>query len=1493
MRKLFISLLPHISLHMRNTYGILSPIPIIIKINTFRNITKISNMNMHINSKKFGAQVLSVWVLVAFCMAIIIPCPVVYAQSPGTLDIAKDVPIINSVLLKGLRVDLENPLQFEFVLDQGPSSTATRYSSLEKEAKKLIKYFLASLTTPEKDLWVNLSPNEPQRIVPESFGQTDMGRDLLAQDYLLKQLSASLTNPDTKLGKKFWYEVHAKAYEQFGKTNIPEDMFHKVWIVPERAVVFESHTSQVTRHKNKDFSAFVVEAKLKVMSANDFENHWRDLARNEISGGMEEDLKSEEYLVKSEGQDKKDLFTVHSSLFTEIILPAIEQEINEGASFAPLRQIYHSLILASWYKKRLKKSVLGAVYMDQNKIGGIDIADKEAKQKIYAQYMDAYKQGVYSFIKEEPDPQTEKIIPRKYFSGGFSALSMIDTALITTTDIAVLPDISTDNAMVVVADLDPDGLREKNAPQATQDNASVRYEVVTDEEAERIYQGISQKLESQLQAFFERFIKGVEEGNPYINLGLSIKDVSRDLLEKERLLHEGLLKDERGRYWIIKKKESDEEKKGGMKNFKQRERFWWLLLGNKANMAEIRFLTSQQAQQISIIKDDPEDYYLTRIIFDDEQVIRDLVHKDRSVAYSSLFALELFMGKFDAHFLNFGFSGDVPVSVDQDIDPLAREGNDSDYFYWEYWYHKIYLMMRVFRMSNHSSYVGDMDSIRLFLDNNAHLFTNGITTGMNKDFGLGKGLQNAEFLNEGDIKDMVLNLKSISEDDIEQAALQAGFAAGDIPKIVEEMQRRQRLLGRNVGYAWEFLTGDLQVSMVFKELDQALEDEQFLPWMFVDDLLDTNQEVDDKSMFGKEALSLASLADFFDEAKEVTAFKIARGLGVSLTDVTNVLESLVRLDFFERQEKYKMPSPVYFLSKGTGLNHHQLKEFFRLHPDIPKTWADWERMAARFYAGIGRKSGKESTSFVVRPAHYYYEKILNKIVIRDNQRRDKNLFELVQIASFHPDTSKAREVIAVIIEQIRSRKPLSSVLPELVSALHSIIQNAPKRIGRAEIVALESVLIRHKETLRETVLATCFTLMSAVELTHGNRNLFTMDTVSVAKQVLFESMENYEVFCMVLVFLSHLARFQPELFLKQDVEDAIELTEDLFSQVPLEAGENLVRGSLIMFLQELARHGSKKASQYLHDKNVPIQSKTFERLPFGPGTQFPVTWSVFVPDTADFTFDRFHLLEYMLNGWGVDVKYNYTYRAEKTNYLRSSKRANEHIVLMGGKCNDCLQRQTKYFLKDLEARDKQSGPLTTVLTFPLPVQLFASERSFWKDSMKQFLPDKLAVLSTDRRLISLGMSNGKFPWGLKIPKDVRLLIVKDGMILRELNKGGKNTVYLNFLTTDDQMLDFLRKQEALFAEDDAVLGKKKASSEDKSIYAKRHGPGGVDFRPEGLEVEVQGSDRSEHVLGIDSAMMAAVFFGEQGVDMSELRGFSPMIRHIRPLRNLPVFLRVK
>ena|SRR3989338_2164164 len=205
--------------------------------------------------------------------------------------------------------------------------------------------------------------------------------------------------PEKELGKKFWDRVYQKTYERYGSTEIPMNTFNKIWIVPDEAVVYQA-----------GLSAFVVRSRLKVMLEEDY----LALQKN-LTGEAPES-------VKGTKTDEKAISGLSSEIVREVLIPEIEKEVNEGQSFANLRQIYNSLILATWYKTNLKESLLGQIYVNQNKTKGIDTQDKQANEKIYKQYVESFKKGVYNYIREDHDPFTQELIPRKYFSGGVNAV---------------------------------------------------------------------------------------------------------------------------------------------------------------------------------------------------------------------------------------------------------------------------------------------------------------------------------------------------------------------------------------------------------------------------------------------------------------------------------------------------------------------------------------------------------------------------------------------------------------------------------------------------------------------------------------------------------------------------------------------------------------------------------------------------------------------------------------------------------------------------------------------------------------------------------------------------------------------------------------------------------------------------------------------------------------------------------------------------------------
>jgi len=310
---------------------------------------------------------------------------------PGTLVLPSTG--FSPVIIKGLNIHPNDPLKLDFIIDRGDTDFSDE--EFKVESSKLIKYFMAALTVSEKKMWVNLSPYEANRIIPDGFGETELGRDLLAQDYMLKQFSSSLMHPDESVGEEFWNRVYNRAQEKYGTTDIPMNTFNKIWIVPETAHVYEHERG-----------AMVVTSHLKVMLEEDYV-------------ALEANKTNDQHgLGSMEREDIEIVSGVTSDIVREILIPEIEKEVNQGEIFANLRQIYNAVILASWYKDALKGSYLDQVYINQEKTVGVDYADKETNKQIYEQYVESFKVGAYDFIREDIDQTTGEVIPRKYFSGG-------------------------------------------------------------------------------------------------------------------------------------------------------------------------------------------------------------------------------------------------------------------------------------------------------------------------------------------------------------------------------------------------------------------------------------------------------------------------------------------------------------------------------------------------------------------------------------------------------------------------------------------------------------------------------------------------------------------------------------------------------------------------------------------------------------------------------------------------------------------------------------------------------------------------------------------------------------------------------------------------------------------------------------------------------------------------------------------------------------------
>ena len=95
-----------------------------------------------------GYRIFSAFIAITFISSSIIPPQRVQAQTilnlplPGTMVPLS--PAYIPTMIKGVMIDPQNPLQFDFIIDTGDAGLEGE--EFNNEATKLIKYFLASLT---------------------------------------------------------------------------------------------------------------------------------------------------------------------------------------------------------------------------------------------------------------------------------------------------------------------------------------------------------------------------------------------------------------------------------------------------------------------------------------------------------------------------------------------------------------------------------------------------------------------------------------------------------------------------------------------------------------------------------------------------------------------------------------------------------------------------------------------------------------------------------------------------------------------------------------------------------------------------------------------------------------------------------------------------------------------------------------------------------------------------------------------------------------------------------------------------------------------------------------------------------------------------------------------------------------------------------------------------------------------------------------------------
>ena len=361
---------------------------------------------------------------------------------------------VSPCILKGLRTADNNPTSLNFIVDGGDDHALTELIASGEYAKQL-DYFNSALAVKEDNLHVEMSGNELDPMLPKPLVGTRLGRVLLSQDFVLKQLAASFLHPDNPIGKEYWDRVYLKARNTVGSSTRRFASFQKLWLFPKKAVVYELPFGEEPPDRLKRFDvkkgerfAYIVETELETGCECNLAALKRHIDGQEFgSPGL-----SREFAVKM------------VEIFKCVVLPHIRREVNEGEHFVPIRQVYNAIVLATWYKKKLR-----SVPAFQNMFEYVDnddpsrrkttissitsLADQASKpntdqliskassnqtplsasgfetadnMEFYLKYIRLFRDGVFRCARAEVGDEPGEEINRVYFSGAvrFDRLAM-------------------------------------------------------------------------------------------------------------------------------------------------------------------------------------------------------------------------------------------------------------------------------------------------------------------------------------------------------------------------------------------------------------------------------------------------------------------------------------------------------------------------------------------------------------------------------------------------------------------------------------------------------------------------------------------------------------------------------------------------------------------------------------------------------------------------------------------------------------------------------------------------------------------------------------------------------------------------------------------------------------------------------------------------------------------------------------------------------------
>ncbi|QEU76252.1 hypothetical protein CP967_33580 [Streptomyces nitrosporeus] len=270
-------------------------------------------------------------------------------------------------------------LQHAFRAAVNVSGRDLRPSSGLAAATQTSDAFFVWLSLHPHSFWVNLHPDEPDRIVDDQLGRTDAGRVLLEADLQMKKTVGKLIHPHTPLGKRYWDGIRGDCVSS------------RNWILPAPATVYQD-----------DDKLYILDAPLDVKTETD------DGAAAGAPSCLRQDQATEEH---------------NEHLERTLLLPRLRKAINTAPEYAALRRVYLARVAAEWYRDlSLRKDTAYGELVNSGDITEWRITDGWKPRDTFDAHVDSYMKGEFKVTDRTTSGGTTYV--RRYVYGGVDFTSV-------------------------------------------------------------------------------------------------------------------------------------------------------------------------------------------------------------------------------------------------------------------------------------------------------------------------------------------------------------------------------------------------------------------------------------------------------------------------------------------------------------------------------------------------------------------------------------------------------------------------------------------------------------------------------------------------------------------------------------------------------------------------------------------------------------------------------------------------------------------------------------------------------------------------------------------------------------------------------------------------------------------------------------------------------------------------------------------------------------